>query len=79
MSIAIQPGKTATPAVSLNYSHRDPQFADFGGWLERFQTSGKFIAFASEMIEIEKKLTTEPVGETRIELVKRRWRLIDEH
>lgn len=71
--------ETAALAQNLNYSHSDPEFSDFGTWLERFQTSEKFTAFTSELIEIEKNLTTEPVGETRTELVKRRWRLIDGH
>lgn len=70
--------ETAELAENLKYSQSDPEFADFGEWLESFQTSEKFYKFANELIEIEKKLLTEPVGETRTELVYRRRRLIDE-
>jgi hypothetical protein len=65
-------------AEILKYSKSDPEFADFGEWLEIFQSSEKFYKFANELIEIETKLSTEPVGKTRTELVYRRQRLIDE-
>lgn len=70
--------ETADLAETLKYSKSDPEFADFGEWLENFQTSEKFYNFANELTEIEKKLSTEPVGETRTELVYRQRRLIDE-
>jgi hypothetical protein len=70
--------ETAELAEILKYSRSDPEFADFGEWLENFMTSEKFYTFANELIEIEKKLSTEPVGETRTELINRRRRLIDE-
>jgi hypothetical protein len=62
----------------LPYSNSDPEFADFAEWLEEILTSDKFSTFANELIEIEKKLETEPVGETRTELVNRQRNLIDE-
>jgi hypothetical protein len=69
--------ETAELAEMLNYSLNDPEFADFGEWLLRLQASEKFNKAASELIEIEAKLETEPVGETRTALVNRRYNLID--
>lgn len=70
--------ETAEMAELLKYSKSDPDFLDFGAWLEKFQASEKFYGFANELMEIEKKLENEPVGEKRTELVHRRQRLIDE-
>ncbi len=63
----------------LKYSKSEPEFADFAEWLEEFQSSEKFIQFANEMLEIEKKLKTEPVGKTRSELVQRKFNLVDSY
>jgi hypothetical protein len=70
--------ESAELAEILNYSQSDPEFADFGKWLENFHTSEKFIQFTNELIEIERKLATEPLGKARTELVNRRRKLIDE-
>jgi len=69
--------ETAELAEILKYSKSDPEYADFGEWLENFQTSEKFHQFANELIEIDKKLATETRDKTRIELVNRRYELID--
>ena len=68
--------ETTELADSLKYSKSDPEFEDFGEWLENFQTSEKFYKFANELIEIDKKLVAEPVEKTRTELVNRRYNLI---
>jgi hypothetical protein len=70
--------ETAELAEILKYSKSDPEFTDFGEWLENFQTSEKFYKFANELIEIDKKLATEPTGKIRSELVNRRYKLINE-
>lgn len=70
--------ETAELAEFLKYSKSDPEFADFADWLENFQTSEKFYKFANELIEIDKKLATEPAGKTRTELIDRRYKLITE-
>lgn len=70
--------ETAELAEFLEYSKSDPEFADFGEWLENFQTSEKFYKFANELIETEKLISTEPVGKTRSELINKRRRLLDE-
>lgn len=70
--------ETAELAEILKYSKSDIEYADFAEWLENFQTNEKFYKFANELIEIEKKLITEPVGETRTELVNRRFNMTDE-
>lgn len=64
-------------AEMLSYSINDPDFADFGEWLDNFQASEKFITAKTELIEIENKLEKEAVGETRTALVNRRYTLID--
>jgi hypothetical protein len=70
--------ETADLAEILKYSKSDPEFADFGEWLEKIQTSEKYFKIANELIEIDKKLVTEPTGKTRAKLVNRRYKLIDE-
>jgi len=69
--------ETAELAEMLNYSMHNPEFADFGEWIGKLQASEKFNKFTSELIEIETKLETEPVGETRTALVNRKFTLID--
>ncbi len=69
--------ETAELANYLKYSKIDTEFEDFAEWLENFLTSEKFYKFANELIEIDKKLETEPVGKIRTELVKRRYNLTD--
>ena len=69
--------ETAEPVGILKYSKSDPEFADFAEWLDIFRASDNFNKFAIELIEIDNKLETEPVGNARTELVKRRYNLID--
>lgn len=70
--------QTVELAEILTYSENDTEFADFAVWLEHFLNGEKFNAFADELMEIDRKLETEPVGELRTELVKRRYKLIEE-
>jgi len=65
-------------AEILTYSKNDAEFTDFGAWLEHFLTSEKFNTFADELMEIDRNLVTEPVGALRTELVKRRYKLIED-
>lgn len=69
--------ETAELAETLKYEKDDPEFADFAAWLETLLAGEKFVTFADELAEIDKKLTTEPVGITRTELVNRRSKLRD--
>jgi len=64
-------------AESLRYKKSDPEFAGFAEWLENFCNTRKFIEFAHELNEIDRKLETEPVGKTRSQLVNRRYSLTD--
>lgn len=70
--------ESAELAESLKYSNSVPEFADFGKWLQDFQTSQKYQKFAKEVILIKEKLVTEPAGKTRTELVSRQYELISE-
>lgn len=69
---------TVECAAQLSYSKSEAEFADFGAWLEEFQTSEKFRSFTQELISIDKKLATNPAHETRLKLIARRSELIDE-
>ncbi|MBZ9787737.1 hypothetical protein LB456_09735 [Psychroflexus sp. CAK57W] len=60
----------------FNYSRNHTEFKDFAEWLENLQTSEKFKKLTDELIEIDRKLITEPVGKTRTKLVNRRYKLI---
>lgn len=70
--------ETKDLAELLKYSKNDIELADFAEWLENLTNSAKFNKFANELIEIDKKLATEPVGKTRTELVNRRNKLLDD-
>jgi len=70
--------ESADLAEELTYSTGNPELVVFGEWLENFQAGEKFKKFASELLEIDKKLATEPTGKTRSELVQRRHKLIHE-
>ena len=62
---------------SFTYSKDQEGIEDFVDWLTQFLKSDKFYTIANEFIEIEVQLKTEPVGERRSELVKRRYELLD--
>lgn len=70
--------ETVTLPGYLTYSNKDPEFTDFGLWLEALIMSEKFCRFAKVLMEIDKKLETEPAGKTRSELIDRRYNLTDE-
>jgi hypothetical protein len=61
----------------LIYSKEQDELTDFAEWLENFVTSEKFYDFANKFIEIESILKTEPVGQKRTELVKKRYKLLE--
>lgn len=65
-------------AENLIYSKDDSEFAEFSVWLDSVLKSEKFKQFAKELTDIDNKLETEPVGEKRNRLLKRRYTLIDE-
>lgn len=62
----------------LSYSKKDAGFEDFAEWLENLHTSEYFTKLINELIEIDKKLISEPVGKTRTKLVNRRYKMIAE-
>jgi hypothetical protein len=53
------------------YSKTNEEFADFSIWIESILNSRLFLDKANEFIEIQRKLKTEPVGQTRTKLVNR--------
>lgn len=71
--------QTAEPTVAFVYPRQDPEYADFAAWLENVLAGEKFTRFAREMVEIDRKLATEPAGKTRTKLVKRLFALIGEY
>jgi len=68
----------ASLADHFHYQKTDAAIVDFAEWLAHFLASKKFCDFANEFIEIEKKLKYEPVGNTRTQLVKRKYKLLAE-
>ena len=65
-------------ADMLNYSNKEPEYADFAEWLELFQSSAKFKEFAKKLLDIDEKIENKPVGERRSELVDKRYQLISD-
>ena len=68
--------ETVELADSLTYSSNDPELTGFSIWLECFIEGERFSRFADEVIEIDRRLKTEPRGKTRSELVSRKYDLI---
>ncbi|MCC5945396.1 MAG: hypothetical protein JJT94_10695 [Bernardetiaceae bacterium] len=68
--------ETLELAEELKYTMQDAEFEDFAEWLTDFQNSEKFLNFKTELLDIEMRLSNEPVGKTRSELVKKRRDLI---
>jgi hypothetical protein len=62
----------------LKYTKDDTEYADFADWLEILLANNNFHKFKTEFLDIEKRLKTEPIGETRKMLVSRRYCLIDD-
>ena len=54
---------------SFPYSSLDTEFIEFESWIEKVLSSRIFLDKATEFIEIERKLKTEPVGPKRTKLV----------
>jgi hypothetical protein len=54
-----------------NFHYSKTEFAEFAHWIEIILSSRTFLDKANEFIEIERKLKTEPVGQTRTKLVNR--------
>lgn len=69
-----------TPSLTedLQYTKDEAEYADFADWVETIITSDKFHKLKTEFLDIEKRLKTEPVGETRKMLVKKRYSLLDD-
>jgi len=61
----------------FNYSKDQDDLKDFADWLSQYISSEKFYKKANEFIEIEHRLKTEPVGQTRNALVNRLYELKD--
>jgi len=61
----------------LIYSKEQEELIDFAEWLGNFVTTEKFYDFANKFIEIESILKTEPVGQMRTELVKKKYKLLE--
>lgn len=59
------------------YSAEQEVLKDFALWLSEFVQSDKFRAMATEFIENEIELLTEPVGAKRSALVDRKYRMLD--
>jgi hypothetical protein len=51
------------------YNHRDPTLSDFSDWLTLFLLSEKFAKYSHEFLKIKQKLSDEPAGITRSEMV----------
>ena len=51
------------------YSHRDPTLSDFSDWLTLFMLSEKYTRYSQEFLEIQQKLSDEPAGTRRSQLV----------
>lgn len=66
-------------ADSFEYSKDQTDLLDFADWISKFLTSDKFYNIANEFVDIERKLKTEPTGQTRNALVKRRYSLLDNY
>jgi hypothetical protein len=56
----------------LPYSKDQPELLDYTNWLNQFLASEKFIKAAKEFRKMENQLMEEPVGETRLFLIKNR-------
>jgi len=57
--------------ADLPYSKGQIELSDFSIWLEQFMETEKFEKHSSEVIDIERKLQTEPAGPKRTALVAR--------
>jgi len=55
----------------LPYSKNQIELSDFSVWLEQFMETEKFGKLSREVIDIERKLATEPAGPKRTALVAR--------
>jgi hypothetical protein len=55
----------------FHYKKTDIELVEFAIWVESILKSRKFLDKANEFVEIEQKLKTEPVGQTRTKLVNR--------
>jgi len=51
------------------YNHRDTTLSDFSDWLTLFLLSEKFAKYSHEFLKIKQKLSDEPAGITRSEMV----------
>jgi len=51
------------------YNHRDTTLSDFSDWLTLFLLSETFAKYSHEFLKIKQKLTDEPAGITRSEMV----------
>lgn len=61
----------------FQYSSSDAELTDFSEWLESFMKSDMYLTFAETLTKIDIALETEPVGQKRSELVKKKYRLIN--
>lgn len=68
----------ASLTEALPYSKDQAELADFVDWVSQFLTSDRFYTIANEFVDIERRLTTEPVGPARSALVARRYSLLDD-
>ena len=59
------------------YSYKDPSLSDFTAWLTQFVLSDKFQHNSSEFLKIKQKLSDEPTGISRSEMVKSLYAMID--
>ena len=63
---------------SFGYSKDDEALRDFAEWLENLIVGPEFSDFADTIMELNRKLKSEPVGHKRTERVKERYKLISE-
>lgn len=59
-----------------NFPYRRTEHSDFAIWVEAVLSSRTFLDKANEFMEIQQKLKTEPVGQTRTELISRLSKII---
>lgn len=61
----------------FSYTSAQPNLTDFADWLRSFLASERFMTARDALLEVAKRLKTEPVGPVRNALVNR-WQEIEE-
>jgi hypothetical protein len=62
----------------FKYSKDQEELNDFAEWLELFMKNENFLEFANDFIDLKEKLSNEPIGEIRSDLVKKQYKLLEQ-